>query len=187
MKEIKIWGRGGQGAVMGSQVLATAAFLEGYWAQTFPQYGAERRGAPVIAYIRYDKQPIVIRSRVYAPDVVIVMDFNIFKMANPLDGIHSDGTAIINYPNKGPELPLSLLNKAGSLFTIDATAIAHELYGKTTIPITNIIFTGAYCAAQRDISLESIFRTLPDFFSDDKLEINQKAAQKGFENVRGLS
>ncbi|MCK4829095.1 2-oxoacid:acceptor oxidoreductase family protein [bacterium] len=186
MKEIKIWGRGGQGAVMGSQVLATAAFLEGYWAQTFPQFGAERRGAPVIAYIRLDNEPIAIRSKVYAPDLVIVMDFNLFKMVKPLDGIHSDGTAIINYPKKGSELPPSLLNKVGSLFTIDATTIAHQLYGKTTIPITNIIFTGAYCAAQGDISLESIFRALPDFFPDDKLEINRKAAQLGFESLRGI-
>ena len=54
MKEIKIFGRGGQGAVMASQILATAAFFQGYWAQTFPQYGAERRGAPVIAYVRLD-------------------------------------------------------------------------------------------------------------------------------------
>lgn len=138
MKEIKIFGRGGQGAVMASQILATAAFLEGYWAQTFPQFGAERRGAPVIAYIRLDHEPIPIRSKVYAPDVVIVMDFNLFKMVNPLADIKPDGIALINYPD-GSEFPLNLLKKMDRLFTVDASSIAHKIYGKTTIPITNII------------------------------------------------
>ena len=86
MKEIKILGRGGQGAVTGAQVLATAAFREGYWAQTFPQFGAERRGAPVIAYVRLADEVIPIRNKVYTPDTVVVMDFNLFKMLRPLQG-----------------------------------------------------------------------------------------------------
>ncbi len=68
MKEITIFGRGGQGAFTGAQLLATAAFLDGYWAQTFPKFGAEKRGAPVIAYIRLDKESIPFRSKVYNPD-----------------------------------------------------------------------------------------------------------------------
>ncbi len=187
MKEIKIFGRGGQGAVTAAQILATAAFLEGYWAQTFPQFGAERRGAPVIAYVRMDNEPIAIRSKVYLPDVVIVMDFNLFKMSNPLSDIKPKGTAIINYPDKGLELSSDFLDRVGTLFTVDATTIAHQLYGKTTIPITNIIVLGAYSGAQKDISLESIYRALPDFFPKDKLETNRKAALLGFENLRGKS
>ena len=187
MKEIKIFGRGGQGAVTGAQVLATAAFLEGYWAQTFPQFGAERRGAPVIAYVRLAQEVIPIRSKIYTPDVVIVMDFNLFKMVSPLAGIKSDGTVIINYEDKASELPSDLRDKAGRLFTIDATSIAYEIYGKTTIPITNIIAAGSYCAALKDVSLESINRALPDYFPENKLEINRKAAQMGFENLREVS
>ncbi len=186
MKEIKIFGRGGQGAVTAAQVLATAAFLEGYWAQTFPQFGAERRGAPVLAYVRLDHEPIPIRSKIYTPDVVIVMDFNLFKMVKPLDGIRSDGAAIINYQKRGAELPMNLSDKVGHLYTIDASRIAHDIYGKTTIPITNMIILGAYCAAQKDISLESIYKALPDFFPGDKLEVNRKAVQMGFENLRGM-
>ncbi len=184
MKEIKIFGRGGQGAVTAAQILATAAFLEGFWAQTFPQFGAERRGAPVLAYVRLDHEPIPIRSKVYTPDVVIVMDFNLFKMVKPLDGIQTDGMAIINQ-ERDAELPPELSDKVGHLYTIDASRIAHDIYGKTTIPITNVIVLGAYCAAQNDISLESIYKALPDFFPSDKLEINRKAAQQGFENLRG--
>jgi 2-oxoacid:acceptor oxidoreductase gamma subunit (pyruvate/2-ketoisovalerate family) len=186
MEEIKIFGRGGQGAVTAAQVLATAAFLEGNWAQTFPQFGAERRGARVIAYVRLDSKPIAIRNRIYSPDVVIVMDVNLFKMSNPLTDIKSGGTAIINCPAQAKLSPLFLEN-VGSVFTIDATAIAHQLYGRTTIPITNIVLLGAYCSARPAVSLESVCRAVPDFFPKDKIEINRRAAQMGFENVRGSS
>ncbi|MDQ7782216.1 MAG: 2-oxoacid:acceptor oxidoreductase family protein [Desulfomonilaceae bacterium] len=187
MKEIKIFGRGGQGAVTAAQVLAVAAFLEGRWAQTFPQFGAERRGAPVIAYVRWDGIPIVTRNKVYSPDVVMVMDFNLFRMSNPLADIKPGGTAIINHPGNGSRLSRISTAERVRLFTIDATAIAHELYGKTTIPITNIIHLGAYCAANQDISVESVCRALPDFFPRNKLEVNQKAAREGYENLRGVS
>ncbi len=185
MKEIKIFGRGGQGAVTAAQILATAAFIEGYWAQTFPQFGAERRGAPVIAYVRVDRAPIRIRQRVYSPDVVIVVDYNLFKMLNPLGDIKPKGVAIINCPDNGPALSSDFLENVGTLFTIDATTLSYQLYGKAAIPITNIIMAGAYSAAQQDISLESVYKALPDFFPSDKLEVNRKAAQLGFENLRG--
>jgi len=187
MKEIKLLGRGGQGVVTAAQVLATASFLEGRWAQTFPQYGAERRGAPVIAYVRWDSQPIATRNKVYAPDVVMVLDWNLFKMSNPLADLKSGGTAIINCPALESQLSSIHLEGDWSLFTIDATTIAHELYGKTTIPITNIIVLGAYCAANRDVSVESICKALVEFFPEHKLEVNRKAARMGFENLRGSS
>jgi len=186
MKEINIYGRGGQGAVTAAQILATAAFEEGYWPQTFPKFGGERRGAPVVAYVRVDDEPIVIRTKVYAPDVVVVMDFNLFKMLDPLGDIKPDGTAIINYPDHGEGLPSSILKKAASFFTVDATKIAHQVYGKTTIPITNVILLGAYCAAVKDISIQSIYEALPDFFPAEKIELNWKAAQMGYKNLRGL-
>jgi len=187
MKEIKVLGRGGQGAVTGAQVLATAAFLEGYWAQTFPQFGAERRGAPVLAYVRLAHEAIAIRSKVYHPDVVIVMDFNLFKMAKPLDGIKADGKVIINCHAKNLEKLPAIDLKQGRFFWIDATTIAREIYGPTTIPITNVILIGAYCAAEGDVSIDSIYRALPEYFPADKLEINRRAAQMGFEGLQEIS
>jgi 2-oxoacid:acceptor oxidoreductase gamma subunit (pyruvate/2-ketoisovalerate family) len=183
MKEIKIFGRGGQGAVMASQILATAAFLQGYWAQTFPQYGAERRGAPVVAYVRLDYEPIPIRSKVYSPDVVIVMDYNLFKMLNPLADIKPDGMALLNYAD-GSELHRNRLEKIGRIVTVDASNLAYGIYGKTAIPITNIVILGALCAAMPDISLASVLDALPDFLPEDKLAMNRKAARMGFENLR---
>jgi len=187
MKEIKVLGRGGQGAVTGAQVLATAAFLEGYWAQTFPQFGAERRGAPVIAYVRLAHDVIAIRNKVYHPDVVIVMDLNLFKMSKPLDGIKKNGTVIINCQPKNFDSLPDITGISNRLFCVDATTIANKIYGATTIPITNIIIIGAYCAAESDVSITSIYKALPDFFPAEKLEINREAAQMGFESLMEIS
>jgi 2-oxoacid:acceptor oxidoreductase gamma subunit (pyruvate/2-ketoisovalerate family) len=186
LREIKIFGRGGQGAVTAAQILATAAFLEGRWAQTFPLFGAERRGAPVVAFVRIDDEPIEIRSKVYEPDVVIVMDPNLFKMAEPLDGLKSGGTVILNFPNSGSQLPHDVVDRAENLFTIDASSIAHDIYGRTAIPITNVIILGAYCAALSDLSLDSVEQALPQYLPAGKLELNQRAARLGFEGVRGV-
>jgi len=186
MKEIKFYGRGGQGAVMASQILATALFKQGYWSQTFPQYGAERRGAPVVAYVRFDKDSIPVRSKIYSPDEIIIMDLNLFKMIDPLAGIKPESMVLFNCEDAG-KLPSELLEKANSLFMVDASSIAHEVYGKTPIPITNVVILGAYCAVCPQISLESMFEALPQFFSEEKIDMNKKAARLGFASVRGVS
>jgi 2-oxoacid:acceptor oxidoreductase gamma subunit (pyruvate/2-ketoisovalerate family) len=187
MKEIKVFGRGGQGAVTGAQVLATAAFVDGYWAQTFPQFGAERRGAPVLAFIRLAAEPLKTHSRIYSPDIVIVMDSHLFKMGNLLAGMKEGGRVIVNCQDEKSELPPELPDNLGGVFAVDATTIAHQLYGKTTIPITNIIIVGAYCAAEKDVSIEAVYKSLPDFFPEKQIEINRKAARMGYENLRGIS
>ena len=187
MKEIKILGRGGQGAVTGAQVLATAAFIDGQWSQTFPQFGAERRGAPVIAYVRVASEPLKTHDKIYNPDVVIIMDAHLFKMGDPLEGLKAGGRVIVNCQDEKKEIPKDLPDNLGGLFTIDASAIAHQLYSKTAIPITNIIIVGAYCAAERDVNIEAVHRTLPDYFPEKRIEVNRKAAQMGYENLRGIS
>ena len=187
MKEIKIHGRGGQGAVTAAQILATAAFNEGFWAQTFPQFGAERRGAPVIAFVRLDHDPIPFRSKVYTPDVAIVMDFNLFKMGDPLADIKPEGTIIINFPDDVSALPSKILNTTAHVFTVDASNLSHQIFGKTSIPITNTIILGAYCAIDPAISLDSIHKALSDFFPEDKVELNAKAADLGYKHVREIS
>ena len=72
MIEVRIHGRGGQGAVTSAELLALAAIEEGKYAQAFPSFGPERRGAPVMAFLRVDDQPIRLREKVYDPDVVVV-------------------------------------------------------------------------------------------------------------------
>lgn len=187
MKQIKIHGRGGQGTVTAAQILATAAFNEGYWAQTFPQFGAERRGAPVIAFVRLDRDPIPFRNKVYSPDVVIVMDFNLFKMGDPLADIKPEGTAIINFPDDVSAFPSDIIKKTARVFTVDASNLSHQIYGKMSIPITNTIILGAYCATDPAISLDAIRKAMPDFFSGDKIELNAGAADLGYKRAREVS
>jgi 2-oxoisovalerate ferredoxin oxidoreductase gamma subunit len=185
MKEIKFYGRGGQGAVTAAQILAVAAFLEGKYAQTFPQFGAERRGAPVLAYARMDDQPIAIRSKIYEPDVVVIMDLNLLKMVNPFEGLKSNGSVILNGSKVPSNLSSFLGDKAVSLYLIDASPVAQEIYGRTPIPIVNVIVLGAYCKAAGDVKLDSVSKALSDFFPQDKVDLNRRAARLGYESLRG--
>ncbi len=187
MQEITFYGRGGQGAVTAAQILATAAFKHGLWSQTFPQFGGERRGAPVMAYVRLDREAITIRSKVYAPDVSIVLDFNLFKMLDPLADLKPKGTAILNTPQDAGDLPPEIRQKAGQLYIVEATRIAQQIYGPTTIPITNVVILGAYCAAMGDVPLQTVLAALPEFFPQDKVPKNVEAAEAGYNDLRRLS
>lgn len=186
MKEIKLFGRGGQGTVTAAQILASAAFSEGKYAQTFPQFGAERRGAPVLAYVRVDDAPITLRNKVYQPDVVMIMDQNLFKMTNPFQGLKPGGVVIINGEVIPAQLSTFKVDHSVSIHLINASFLAEELYGNTSIPIVNVIFLGAYCRALGDIKIESVNNVLPDYFPAERVDLNRRAAQLGFDNLRGI-
>ncbi|NPA25328.1 MAG: pyruvate ferredoxin oxidoreductase, partial [Deltaproteobacteria bacterium] len=96
MQEIRFHGRGGQGAVIASKIMAQALFYEGLYAQAFPTFGAERRGAPVAAFVRCDNQVINIRSRVTTPDFVIVMAARLIETVPVTDGLRENGALLIN-------------------------------------------------------------------------------------------
>src|SRR3989304_8720126 len=96
MVEVRFPGRGGQGAVTSAEMVALAAIEEGKFAQGFPSFGPERRGAPVVAFARVDDEPIRMRSKVYNPDAVIVLDPSLLDIANPTEGLRKEGILIIN-------------------------------------------------------------------------------------------
>ena len=183
MIEIVFHGRGGQGAVTASQILATAAFREGKYAQAFPSFGPDRRGAPVTAYARVDENAIVDRSPIVAADYVIVLDPNLFKMSNPLSGLKESGCAILN-SDKSPE---TILKEVGrdkiQVFSVDASMISEQVYGETSIPITNIAMLGAFASVSGIIRLDSILETLDQFFSGEGLEKAKKTARVAFEKM----
>ena len=111
MIEIIFYGRGGQGAVMASQILATAAFLEGKYAQAFPRFGGERKGAPVMAYVRISPDPIEVRNPIEEPDMVIVLDSALLKTVEPLNSLRANGLAIVNTNNSPEEIKKLSKNK----------------------------------------------------------------------------
>ena len=87
MKEIRFHGRGGQGIVTAAELLAIAAFYENKYAQSFPFFGPERRGAPVISYVRIDDDPIRVRMGIYTPDCVVVLDPQLPRIINVMEGL----------------------------------------------------------------------------------------------------
>ena len=144
MIEIIFYGRGGQGAVTAAEVLATAAFLEGKYSQAFPSFSGERRGAPVAAYTRIDEQRIIDRSRIIRADYVLVLDPNLLKTANPLSSLKDNGSAILNLDRSTENLQKEIGDPNIKIYCIDASMISEEVYGKKSIPITNIAMLGAF-------------------------------------------
>jgi pyruvate ferredoxin oxidoreductase gamma subunit len=139
MIEVRWHGRGGQGAVTSVELLAIAAIGTGKYAQGFPSFGPERRGAPVAAFSRIDDKQIKVRSGIYKPDVVIVLDSSLIGLVNVTDGLKPEGILIVNTP-KTPQEVKQALNFAGQVATVDGTGIARKEMG---VPIANTTMIGA--------------------------------------------
>jgi pyruvate ferredoxin oxidoreductase gamma subunit len=152
MIEIRFHGRGGQGAVTSAELLAQAAIDEGKYATAFPSFGPERRGAPVVAFARVDEQPVRLRSKIYRPDVVVVLDPSLLDIANPSEGIRDGGILIINSSHE-PESIRNKLSYSGRMALVDAGAIAKEVIG---LPITNTTMVGALIKGANLLSVESL-------------------------------
>ena len=128
MIEIRLHGRGGQGGVTAAELLAQAAISEGNYAQGFPSFGPERRGAPVTAYIRMSKEPIYLREPIDHPDVVVVMDATLIGLVDVFEGMKPGGRLVINAPYEKSE-ELKDTAQGFNLAVVDASAIAAETLG----------------------------------------------------------
>jgi len=160
MIEIRWHGRGGQGAVTSVETLALAAIGEGQYAQGFPSFGPERRGAPVAAFNRIDDKKIRVRSGVYNPDVVIVLDASLMGLVNVAEGLKPGGTLIVNTV-KSPEEVKKETGFKGTVGTVDASRIAREEMG---VPITNTTMIGAAVKATGLVKIESVKEPLKNRF-----------------------
>ena len=188
MIEIVFHGRGGQGAVTAVQILAEAAFLEGYHAQAFPRFGIERRGAPVAAYARIGTEPIQIRGQIVQTDFSIVGDMMAIAPMILFKSMKENGTIIINTVRSREHLQgygRSWERPDLKFFTIGATEISRKVYGEKSIPITSVAMLGAFCAASNLVQLHSITAALAHFFPPVLLKKNTEAARLAFEEVRG--
>lgn len=184
MIEIRFHGRGGQGAVVASNILAEAAFMEGKEVSGFPFFGVERRGAPVTAYTRIAESKIRNKSGIYAPDFVIVMDPSLLGAVNVADGLKPGGTLLVN-TRKSPE-KLRAEIKLGSdrkLATVAATdiAIKHKL-GSKAAPIVNSSVLGAFARASGVVGIESLVEAIKNNVPL-KLDENAAAAKEAYDSV----
>jgi len=175
MIEVRIHGRGGQGAVTSAEMIALAAIEEGKFAQGFPSFGPERRGAPVIAFARVDEKPIRLRSKIYQPDVAVVLDPSLLKILDPSQGLKPGGLLMIN-TNKSIELIQSEFGYKVRVSVVDADRIAREELG---LPITNTTMLGALIRGTGMVQLDSFIPPLKARFGRGA-ERNAKALRRAF-------
>lgn len=161
MRELRIHGRGGQGAVIASKLLASALFLEGQSVQSFPAFGVERRGAPVTAFLRHASEPILLRCEISAPDELIVLDPTLIQAIDVTAGLKPGGSILIN--SALPPSGYPVLVRRFRVGTVDAGAIAqrHRL-GSKNQPIVNTSILGACAAFLGAVSLETVCRAIRD-------------------------
>jgi 2-oxoacid:acceptor oxidoreductase gamma subunit (pyruvate/2-ketoisovalerate family) len=181
MIEIRFHGRGGQGAVIGSKVLAVALFSEGKFVQSFPAFGVERRGAPVMAFLRMDTAEIDLRCEVYNPDHIIVLDPSLLDSVDVSKGLKTGGTILINSDRE----PQTFTRFADySVATIDASALAvkHEL-GSRQHPIVNTAILGAFARQTGMVSLESVLEAVAQEVPF-KRDANKQAATDAFTMIK---
>lgn len=175
MIEIRFHGRGGQGAVTAAEILAKSAFEDGKYCQAFPFFGAERKGAPVMAFTRINDKPIRRRYQVYNPDYVIVLDETLLEAVDVLSGLKEGGKVIINTKND--------VNFGENIksYSIDATGIALDILG---VPIVNTVMLGAFAGATGEVTLDSIIKITKETFPGKIGEKNAEAAKVAFEQIK---
>ncbi len=179
MIEIRFHGRGGQGAVTSAELVALAAIEEGKFAQAFPSFGPERRGAPVTAFLRVDEKPIRLREKVYEPDIVVVLDPTVMNITQIDEGLKDDGMLIINTHRDAADLR-SEYGFSQKLALVDATKIAAEILG---LPITNTVMLGALIKASGVVDRKAINGPLAKRFGSIAPK-NQKAYERAFTETK---
>jgi len=181
MIEIRFHGRGGQGSVVASKMLAVAFFKEGKGVQSFPTYGAERRGAPVAAFIRVDDKPVLYHHNIYAPTHVVVLDPSLMKRVDVTQGLKEGGFILINTKLPLSEFP-SLQGYEVHLVDANTIAVKHGLGSKEN-PIVNTAMLGAFAKASGLVGLEAVLEAVKEE-SPVKVKQNLAAAEEAYRSVK---
>ncbi|MBU1198484.1 MAG: 2-oxoacid:acceptor oxidoreductase family protein [Nanoarchaeota archaeon] len=182
--EIRFHGRGGQGAKTAAALLAEASIEQGKYVQSFPEYGAERQGAPVKAFTRISDNPIYLHSGITNPNVVVVLDQTLLKSIPVTEGLGDDGLLIIN-TNQSIDEVKSLVNFNGKIIVIDAVKIALEELGRA---VTNTAMLGVVEKATNCVDYETLKTHMLKHFEHnlgkDLAEKNVKAFERAYNEVQ---
>ncbi|PKQ28481.1 MAG: hypothetical protein CVT63_02410 [Candidatus Anoxymicrobium japonicum] len=183
MFEIRVHGLGGQGAVTMCTWVAQAGYERGKHVQAFPFFGAERRGAPVKAFVRLDDNPIDLRSQIYQPDLLVVLSVDLVQKALQ-DGIKSGGRLMVNAPGEVAESLAECFSR--EVYYLDATGIALDLGLEVDgMPMVNLPLFGALACQSRVSDLNGALGIVRGIASKrGNLEIYEKAVTRGYEGVR---
>jgi len=182
MLEIRFHGRGGQGAKTAAVMLAEAFMKKGMHAQAFPEFGPERRGAPVKSFVRVSKEPITLHEEIKNPDFVVVLDESLAELDEIAEGLKENGTLLVNSAKQ--EDFFRKKNFKGKVYAIDATKIAVESTGHA---IANMAMLGAL-AALIEIDFNSLKEVVKEYFAEKKdratAEKNIRAMEIAFRAVK---
>jgi pyruvate ferredoxin oxidoreductase gamma subunit len=177
--EIRWHGRGGQGSVTSAELLAQAAIIEGKYAQAFPSFGPERRGAPVVAFVRISNdQSLKIRGEVTQPDLVVVLDPGLLRVVDVTAGLKVDGVVVVNTKKQAEQIRQEF-DISSAIATVDATKIAREILG---VSITNTTMIGAVIKVSRAVEVESLLEPLKHRFGR-LAERNSEVMRRAFEET----
>jgi len=177
MKEIRFHGKGGEGAVMLSEMLCASLVYEGKYAASFPMFGFERRGAPLATFCRFDEKPIREKTQIYNPNCVVIIDRSQVKSEVVYKGLMPGGIVVCN--SKDP-LDKGLHGNIELVGRVDATRIALEEIGR---PITNTTMLGAFAATSKWVGLDAILKVIGQYFSGGILKENLVSAERGYKEV----
>jgi pyruvate ferredoxin oxidoreductase gamma subunit len=177
MVEIRWHGRGGQGAFTAARILGEAASIcEGKYAQAFPSFGPERRGAPVLAFTRINTNKISDRSEVEQCDCVVVLDETLYG-PTVTNGLKNNGVLIINSPRNSEYFS----DKEYRVTTIDATALSLAALGRN---ITNIPMLGALAAVSSLVNVESLLKVIDSTLAPALRAKNKCLLKNAFDSVK---
>jgi len=181
--EIRWHGRGGQGVVTGSNLLARAAIQEGKYAQHFPEFGPERAGAPVRSYTRISDEPIDIHCGIYEPDIVIIIDPVMSKTPEQYCyGLKRGGDLLINRSSEEVDRIVEWAKKNGyKLHVVDARKISLEEVNRE---IYNVPMLAALLRVRGLCSMKTLEDVLAKRFSGNVLEMNLRLSKRAYEEVK---
>ena len=181
MKEIRIHARAGQGAITTAGILGYAYFLKGQYPYAFPHFGAARMGAPMNAFVRIDDKPVCLRSQVYNPDYLIIVDPTLMRGFDCYQGFKEDGVAVIN-EREGMEVPKPKGRQ--KVYLVPGNKISTEIMGR--VLLSNTVLLGAYAAATGELGLDELIKAISKRFADKGqkiVDMNAQAIRKGFDFV----
>lgn len=176
--EVRWHGRGGQGAVTASKILAEAALAEGKKIQAFPEYGPERSGAPVKSFTRIADIPITIHNQVTNPRYVVVLDDTLLSAVDVTEGVPDDGVIVVNTPKSAEEITKEINAGSCKVMTVDATSISIEKLGRN-IPNTPMI--GALIKATGVIKIDTVLEEFKESYAG---KFNEKVIKGNLEAIK---
>lgn len=179
MIEVRIHGRGGQGAVTAAQLLAISAFHEGKYSQAFPRFGVERRGAPVESFCRIADSEVHVRSQIYTPDLVVVLEASLLDAVDVTAGLKKGGKIIVNTTKEIKDKKYSDFE----VHIVDASKIALDIFKAN---IVNTTMLGAFAKVTGMVTLDSVYKSIEERFEGKGklIELNKTAVERVYNEVK---